>query len=949
MNWIMRQFNRLNGGRSVRLATVYLAMSCLLVLISFLIFMPFQYLYTTQVISRQLQDINQNSLQQTQGRLTIQLASMEQHLINLSGSTELQRLMADASETGALPADRQEATQQLNSYLARVKNAYDDIGRIDLITDKMIFSSNSNQPIGQTSPEVYYRGDFFTELDEQLAVTASGVILRTTPRQATGQQPVNQFITCIRKPNSASVYLVFHMHSNWLDQLLETGNGMSGLFDQHTLQPVSINSVQLQPLDQLLDSDIDQLSSSGTTNVTLDGQLYTLSWQVISTYNLVFVVLQDLAVLLAPLKRVRQYTLIVALGSFIFSLVFIRVLSRRVLHDLTQLTTMAEQYTRTGAGQLLPLKYKARGLNDVLSFYLFAVMAVPIIVFCLLFTGLSIRLIDKSRQDLIMISLDKQAEQIDSFIKNDKSLSERLMFDKSIQQIIKQKNAGGQMDTDALTRAIADIAVMSDPMQLIYYDESGRLIYTNQLSSHAFMPQIGDQEKASYGEMVFSIRPAQQHNMQPFGFIRKIKNLAIDENMGMQTIGYLACYYHKSILDGIVGEPFMGRLYLIDEKQQLLYASYEHEGLYSPEALLADPATSDILANTVPDEPVVLTDASGRRRLLFIRHIDRTQWAMVLDIDQASFWHDHTLLLLFNTTITLLFFVLSFLLSRLLSGYTFKPVIRLIEHLITSDPALIRQQTSVFFPNELNELIYAFNHMTQQVVHLYKLEAEKNKIELWALQSQINPHFMYNAFESIRWMNKRNDRDSIDQMIGNLRQLFRVSMSSEISLITLEEECAIAAAYLSIQKMRYGKQLTDQWNIQPATQEVLLPKFILQPLIENAINHGVRELEEQNGIIRITSRLENDQLILTVMDNGPGIPPAQLAQLQLLLSGQPADQKQKRGIGLINVYRRLALYYQDQFCMKLYSLPCQETGVVLMLPLGKPLLQVPKIDTPSSK
>ena len=231
-------------------------------------------------------------------------------------------------------------------------------------------------------------------------------------------------------------------------------------------------------------------------------------------------------------------------------------------------------------------------------------------------------------------------------------------------------------------------------------------------------------------------------------------------------------------------------------------------------------------------------------------------------------------------------------------------------------------------------MTYTFNKLILQNQRTVQLELERNKAELRAFQAQINPHFMYNTFSSIKWMNKAGKKEQVDQMIDLLSDLFRFGINEENALIPVQEEVRHAQAYVNIQKIRFADQLTCRFDVSPEAEDILVPKLILQPLIENSIYHGIRELEDFHGIIEIQIHLDGAALLLCVTDNGKGFSPERLAEIKSRMdSPQPGAAS---GIGLLNVYRRLQLHYGRRFAMRIASEPYRKTEVSIRLDLVLP-------------
>ena len=148
---------------------------------------------------------------------------------------------------------------------------------------------------------------------------------------------------------------------------------------------------------------------------------------------------------------------------------------------------------------------------------------------------------------------------------------------------------------------------------------------------------------------------------------------------------------------------------------------------------------------------------------------------------------------------------------------------------------------------------------------------ERRKSELAALQSQINPHFLYNALDSITWMIEGERNDEAVFMISQLAKLFRISLSKGRTVICIGDEIQHAQSYMNIQKIRYKKSFTFEFDVDTSIYSCCIVKLVLQPILENAINYGISGTED-NGEIRVTGRKEGGNIVLSVIDNGIGMP-----------------------------------------------------------------------------
>ena len=204
-------------------------------------------------------------------------------------------------------------------------------------------------------------------------------------------------------------------------------------------------------------------------------------------------------------------------------------------------------------------------------------------------------------------------------------------------------------------------------------------------------------------------------------------------------------------------------------------------------------------------------------------------------------------------------------------------------------------------------------------------EVNLRKTELKALQAQINPHFLYNTLDSISWMCEQGKNAEAVVMVNALARLFRISISKGHELIPIRSEVQHAQSYLQIQSVRYKEQFSYHFDVQEDCTEYLCNKITLQPIIENAIYHGVNGLVDE-GHIEIRVRAEGEDVLFTVEDNGVGMEPEQIEEI---FRRKPDG---KSGIGIKNVNDRLKIWFGDAYGITIESVPDEGTKVTVRMP-----------------
>ena len=239
------------------------------------------------------------------------------------------------------------------------------------------------------------------------------------------------------------------------------------------------------------------------------------------------------------------------------------------------------------------------------------------------------------------------------------------------------------------------------------------------------------------------------------------------------------------------------------------------------------------------------------------------------------------------------------------------------------------------YSDEIGELGSSFNTMVKEInnlINLVQIE-EKNKriAEMNVLQAQIKPHFMYNTLDTIRWMAEEHNEEDIVEIIEAFTNLLRISLSKGKEIISVKEELNHVQSYLTIQKIRYEDKLDYEIDFDENIFNYKLIKLILQPLVENAIYHGIKE-KRGNGKILITGKIEGNLLCFTVIDNGKGIEEELLNKINRMLTNS-SEKETEVGYGIFNVNERIRLTYGEEYGLTYKSINGEGTIVELRHPI----------------
>ena len=331
------------------------------------------------------------------------------------------------------------------------------------------------------------------------------------------------------------------------------------------------------------------------------------------------------------------------------------------------------------------------------------------------------------------------------------------------------------------------------------------------------------------------------------------------------------------------------------------------------------------------DEGVHNEEFQGEQRVVVVKTVGYTGWKIVSVVSKESLFSD------LNQTrmMALLNLVLAIFLMIFVNQYVAVRITDPLKKLEKSIQGIeMKQQPVVYIggPPEIQHLGLTIRFMVEELQELtdkmVKEQEEKRKNELDALQSQINPHFLYNTLDSIMWMIESERYEDAVSMVQALGRLLRISLSRGKNVISVGDELQHARSYLAIQRYRYKNKFTSYFEVEPDIEQYKTIKLVIQPLIENAIYYGMEYMDGE-GEIHIRAYTRDQDLYLEVEDNGPGMPEEQVEHL--LTGGEKARQKGS-GIGLKNVNQRIQLYFGTQYGLEIESEPDEGTVVRIHIP-----------------
>lgn len=409
-----------------------------------------------------------------------------------------------------------------------------------------------------------------------------------------------------------------------------------------------------------------------------------------------------------------------------------------------------------------------------------------------------------------------------------------------------------------------------------------------------------------------------------------------------EVIGYLTIEVKSAELNKICKQLTLSKqetLYIIDRNQNMICSENEEGTEQSPQT----PWAGSILASSSEIGVVKWRDESFSGIVIYdTLSANYLDWVIVKELPYSYLYESADTILTINTLIIALSMIVVVLASLYVSYHFTKPIRRLIGHINQVQSGNFNIVVPVQGKDEIGILARRFNTMIQTINDLvnreYRLEIANKTNQLKAMQAQINPHFLYNAFQSIGTLALHSQAPKVYSLITAIAKMMRYNMNTSEAIVPFTAELNHAKAYLELQKQRFNEHLTVSYKIDPVSLPIQVPKMLLQPLVENYFKHGY-ETAGRHGEIQISSEVENDQwLIVRIEDNGEGMEAVKLYELrQLLFRSSGALLDEQKNIGISNVWMRLKLYYNDKAEMSIDSESGGGFAVKLRIPLDNKL------------
>lgn len=444
----------------------------------------------------------------------------------------------------------------------------------------------------------------------------------------------------------------------------------------------------------------------------------------------------------------------------------------------------------------------------------------------------------------------------------------------------------------------------------------------------------------------FTIEPT--HTINDYGFSLIPKNQSVNvvsfhhslkQIPSSQLLGFLSIDIDMEKIEAIGGSLYTSGiedLYLMDQDGYVVYSS--------DQSLIGEINQEEwyyqIKNTQVNQQSLDWVDSQFSGVLVYDKFASPyDDWLIVKRIPYEHLYKNAREIAIINILIGLFFLSIVIIATLFVSFRITSPIKTLINTIKKIESGKLEADFDTLGNDEFGLLGKHFKSMVDRINHLidqeYRLEIENKKNQLKVLQSQINPHFLYNSLQSIGTLALKNQGVQVYALLTSLSQMMRYGMNIEENIVPLNREIEYAESYLLLQKQRFGEKFEYRIDIDSTLYEILVPKMIFQPLLENYFKHGFNNSKVVGELVLICKKIDEQQFKIIIEDNGKGTAIDKLNMLNsMLVKDNELKNRDSENIGLKNVYQRLKLYYGNQASMKIYNHQDGGFGIEIIMPIA---------------
>lgn len=577
----------------------------------------------------------------------------------------------------------------------------------------------------------------------------------------------------------------------------------------------------------------------------------------------------------------------------------------------------------------LSLKKKLIG-----SFYILILLPVFIISFQSYI--LSKDLLEEKTSQYTHDIIYQTTNNIERSLKKITDITFNIIANKGLQQIIDKINWGvsdqyeSMQNEHSIENLLSSYALFQDEIDAIFIVADTNRVYS--LNKTGLDYDIKQDEKddiyANKGDMIWYDTDI---NTKTITVTRAINSLRTQ-----RPIGYIVIVLKEQYVYGLFSETqYVG-------EGSIFILNSNHKVVSSKDKSLLGRAMKEVsLKGVKADSQFGFYKAKikGEHHYISYSETMNNGWKLVSIVPANQYLSQVMMLRNSILIVAVLVAVLAVSVAVLISKSISTPISKLSEAMIKFGKGDFSANSEIYSDDEIGRLSQSFNRMVEDIQHLietvYKEQLLKQRAQLKSLQMQINPHFLYNTLETINWMARIKGASDIGSVVKSLGDLMRTTISGS-DFISIRDEIKGLNNYLNIQRCRYGDKFDAIITIDPVLYEIKIPKLIIQPIVENAIVHGI-EQKIGKGTVSITGKIEEDIVNILIEDDGIGM--TSTAINKVLENSDDLKSEGHTLIGINNVDKRIRMYYGERYGLQIQTVQGEGTKMTIRFPASSEIAQ----------
>ncbi|MFJ5760451.1 sensor histidine kinase [Neobacillus sp. NPDC093182] len=544
--------------------------------------------------------------------------------------------------------------------------------------------------------------------------------------------------------------------------------------------------------------------------------------------------------------------------------------------------------------------------------------------------AIKIQINEAIRYNTVMVM--QISKSIDNMVESFNRVMDGVTFNNDVQRILpdayensKEKNL---LNKNLLSK-ITDETIMFNEVDLVYlYDTEGLRVNLRRSvnnNNYEFFNTLRPEIYDSGGKVTWSVEKS---------VITANRMIYDIHSYKMKVIGYLTMSMDKAYLKERIQkfDPTEERhIIILDKENNVVISNSNDKELSAVTSWLSN--STKQLANS--DTLIEIPDSG--RMIINNYQSELTGWKIISLISLNEISEGPALIGKTVFLIGIVAIIIGIIIIWISTNYIVRPLTKLSLVMDEVEKDNFNVQLQIDRSDELGRVGESFNRMMNKINNLisdiYQKDINEKDAQLRALRAQINPHFLYNTLDTINWMAQFGKSDEVSKMTTSLSRLLKKSITNNGEFIRLEEEINYIDDYMTIQKIRFQDRIHYSVNVDPEAKNCLVPKLILQPIVENAMIHGI-EKKIGNGYLFINGKIKNNKLHIEVLDNGVGMDENTVASLS---EGRylSLDDNRGTGNGILNVQNRIQLLFGDDNGLKIESNINVGTSFELTLPIRR--------------